>query len=75
MQYGLNENNERILAEFTGQRSNCPMCGTTLIASCGELYINHWKHDRYQSCDAWFEPETHSMKSTLQILKLKMVLY
>ncbi len=58
MQYGLNENNERVLAEFTGQRSNCPMCGTTLIASCGELYINHWKHDRYQSCDAWFEPET-----------------
>jgi competence CoiA-like predicted nuclease len=41
---------------FKDGRGICPKCQRTVIASCGEIYIWHWKHKN--SCDSWFEPET-----------------
>ena len=58
MQYGLNSGGNKIQASFTGQRAMCPLCNTSLVAYCGEVYVNHWKHERYMACDAWFEHET-----------------
>ncbi len=58
MQFGLNENGDRIKAKETGQRAKCPYCGGVLISKCGEHYINHWQHSRDKDCDPWAEHET-----------------
>jgi len=50
-------NNEK--SEATkGARGLCPVCGSELIAKCGELKINHWAHKGNRNCDPWWENET-----------------
>lgn len=41
-----------------GARTTCHACGRTLIARCGEIYVNHWAHESGSSCDDWTEPDT-----------------
>jgi competence CoiA-like predicted nuclease len=41
------------------QRAICPSCGKDVFAKCGEEKINHWSHHSHESCEIWYEPETH----------------
>ncbi len=36
----------------------CPICGATTIAKCGEKNIWHWAHKGKRKCDHWWENET-----------------
>lgn len=36
----------------------CQVCGSELIAKCGEVKINHWAHKGNRNCDPWWEKET-----------------
>lgn len=49
--------NQRNLAT-KGAKGACPLCGSEVIAKCGERKINHWAHKGARSCDPWWEPET-----------------
>jgi hypothetical protein len=57
MQFGVNENGIRI-EPFKGGRSVCPLCGSVLIAHCGDINAWHWQHYKAIDCDSWKEPET-----------------
>lgn len=39
-------------------RGECPVCGATVIAKCGEIRVWHWSHYRKADCDHWWENET-----------------
>ena len=39
-------------------RGECPLCGATLIAKCGQLVTWHWAHQADAECDPWTEPES-----------------
>ena len=41
-----------------GRSGECPMCGATTIAKCGEKNIWHWAHKGNQNCDRWWKNET-----------------
>jgi len=41
-----------------GAKGVCQLCGSELIARCGEVNINHWAHKRNRICDPWWENET-----------------
>ncbi|MBQ2983451.1 MAG: hypothetical protein IJD57_01465 [Candidatus Gastranaerophilales bacterium] len=56
MKYAL-VNNEKVEA-VKGQVGICSVCGSTVIAKCGNYKINHWAHKTKQNCDAWWENET-----------------
>lgn len=36
----------------------CQICGSELIAKCGEVKIHHWSHKGRRDCDPWWENET-----------------
>lgn len=36
----------------------CPSCGQTLIAKCGEIKMWHWAHKGRRTCDPWWENES-----------------
>jgi hypothetical protein len=51
-------------AEATkGARGFCPVCGSELIARCGEVKANHWSHIGKRKCDPWWENETEWHRS------------
>jgi hypothetical protein len=41
-----------------GAQGICQVCGSELIAKCGEVKINHWAHKGNRTCDPWWENET-----------------
>jgi len=41
-----------------GAKGVCQICGSELIAKCGEVNINHWAHKGNHNCDPWWENET-----------------
>jgi hypothetical protein len=41
-----------------GAKGFCPVCGSELVAKCGELKIHHWAHRGDRNCDPWWENET-----------------
>lgn len=55
-------NGERIEAS-KGAKGGCPVCGSELVAYCGEVYVNHWKHKSRRNCDQWWENETEWHRS------------
>ncbi len=36
----------------------CPGCGNSMVAKCGEVRIWHWAHLGCRHCDSWWENET-----------------
>src|SRR5688572_30242664 len=46
--------NKRVKATISGARGVC-LCGSELIAKCGEVRINHWAHKGNRLCDPWWE--------------------
>jgi len=58
MQFALNENNEKIIPQFSGQQARCQYCRAEMIGCCGEIYDVYWRHKNKNECDSWFEPET-----------------
>ena len=56
MKYALVKN-EKVEAT-KGAKGYCPSCGSELVAYCGEVYVNHWKHKGNRNCDPWWENET-----------------
>ncbi len=41
----------------------CPLCDQTVISKCGEINVWHWAHQKDESCDSWYEPETEWHKN------------
>lgn len=41
-----------------GLSAECPACGKTMTAKCGEHRVWHWAHRGTRTCDHWWEPET-----------------
>lgn len=41
-----------------GAKGNCIICGSVVVAKCGEVKIHHWAHKGVRNCDSWWEPET-----------------
>lgn len=56
MKYAL-VNNEKVEAT-KGTTGICQVCGSELIAKCGEIKIHHWSHKSNRNCDPWWENET-----------------
>jgi competence protein CoiA len=50
-------NGSRVEASKAG-KGICPICGSELIAKCGEVYVNYWAHKGGHNCDPWWENET-----------------
>uniref|UniRef100_UPI0039C903B0 competence protein CoiA n=1 Tax=Horticoccus sp. 23ND18S-11 TaxID=3391832 RepID=UPI0039C903B0 len=52
-------NGRRVEATPTARKACCPVCGSDVVAKCGEkrLKIWHWAH-KGGDCDPWSEPET-----------------
>ena len=46
-----------------GAKGFCPICGSELVAKCGNIKINHWAHKRIRNCDQWWENETEWHRS------------
>jgi len=46
-----------------GAKGVCQICGSELIAKCGEVKINHWAHKGNRNCDPWWENETEWHRS------------
>jgi hypothetical protein len=46
--------NQRAEATISGAKGVC-LCGSELIAKCGEVRINHWAHKGNRLCDPWWE--------------------
>ena len=57
MKYAL-VNNVKQEAVHSGETGVCIYCGAKMIAFCGPIMINHWKHNSLKECDDWHEPET-----------------
>lgn len=56
MKYSL-VNGERSEAQ-PGLKGQCPTCGNTTTAKCGEVKIWHWSRKGKRMCDPWWENET-----------------
>ena len=37
----------------------CPSCGKEVFSKCGDEKEDHWSHHAHESCEIWYEPETH----------------
>lgn len=46
-----------------GAKGPCPVCGSELVAKCGETRVNHWAHKGNRNCDPWWENETEWHRS------------
>lgn len=50
---------EGALVEASPEKAaTCRMCGSIVIAKCGEQRVWHWSHISRRECDSWSEPET-----------------
>lgn len=36
----------------------CRLCGSPMVAKCGEIRVWHWAHKGHRLCDPWWENET-----------------
>src|SRR5262245_60089231 len=36
----------------------CRLCGSPMVAKCGEFRVWHWAHKEHRLCDPWWEKET-----------------
>lgn len=41
----------------------CPLCERAVFSKCGEINVWHWAHNKDESCDSWYEPETEWHKN------------
>jgi competence CoiA-like predicted nuclease len=41
----------------------CPLCELEVFSKCGEINVWHWAHQKDESCDSWYEPETEWHKN------------
>jgi hypothetical protein len=41
----------------------CPLCEMAVFSKCGEINVWHWAHNKDESCDSWYEPETEWHKN------------
>lgn len=61
MKYALIDNTKTEASK--GAKGVCPICGSELIAKCGEVKVNHWAHKGSRNCDPWWENETEWHRS------------
>lgn len=57
MQYATLPDGTRTLATRDAQDAQCPTCGSSVQARCGQLNIHHWSHTNRTDCDSWSESE------------------
>lgn len=55
MRYALNENNDKIEPQYSGQRALCPGCKKEVTGKIYSNKKNHWAHLK-RDCDNWYEP-------------------
>lgn len=55
MRYALNESNNKIEPNYSGQRASCPSCKNEVTGKIYKNKKNHWAHLK-KDCDNWFEP-------------------
>lgn len=61
MKYALvNGDRREAYPELSGE---CPLCGSEMIAKCGNVYAHHWAHKSRRKCDHWWENETEWHRS------------
>lgn len=55
MQFAVNENGERILAEVASKECNyyCPICGGKVILKKGRINVAHFDHAENNCNDDW----------------------
>ena len=41
-----------------GAKGLCRLCGSEVVAKCGEVRVKHWAHKGKRACDRWWENET-----------------
>lgn len=46
-----------------GAKGICPICGSDVIAKCGDVKVHHWAHKGIRNCDPWWENETEWHRS------------
>lgn len=51
----INGQRQEAQPNLSGQ---CPSCGQSLIAKCGEIKLWHWAHKGRRTCDPWWENES-----------------
>ena len=56
MKYALINNIRTEAAK--GAKGICPVCGSDVIAKCGDVKLHHWAHKGIRNCDPWWENET-----------------
>lgn len=44
--------------DVKGETATCPLCGSRVIAKCGQIKAWHWAHESMADCDPWSEGET-----------------
>jgi hypothetical protein len=49
----------------------CQICGSELIAKCGEIKVHHWSHKSKRNCDQWWENESEWHRSWKNNFPLK----
>ncbi|RJP95322.1 MAG: hypothetical protein C4518_01385 [Desulfobacteraceae bacterium] len=57
MLYAISTSGEKIRAEKK-KKAFCGLCGSPMLAKCGQIKIWHWAHESKKDCDLWYEPET-----------------
>lgn len=58
MQYANNDSGQKIGPGYSGQRGWCSLCKNEMVACCGDINIDHWRHLSKTNCDNWKEAET-----------------
>lgn len=59
MQYAKDSMHNKVYPAFSGQRAICPFCDGDVVACCGDVYDNYWRHIQIPlSCDSWQDNET-----------------
>lgn len=56
MKYALVEGHRR--EAEPGLPGHCPLCGSAMVARCGDVRVRHWAHRGRRICDHWWETET-----------------
>lgn len=55
MRYALDEKENKIEVEFSGQRALCPGCKKEVTGKIYKYKKDHWAHLK-RDCDNWYEP-------------------
>lgn len=62
MRYAI-ASNDRVEPEYSGQKGECPFCGSDVVARCGDILADHWAHVDKSDCVGCSAPMTEWHKA------------